>query len=95
MKQDKRTKLIYALIRSGYVYLNPCFVEETSDGIEDTYQLLKASEMPDYFCDAQINLISIISEEGQAIIDRYLEEPGVSLFPDPLATIFSNQKKSS
>jgi hypothetical protein len=84
MKFNKGTKVVHSLIRNGYECLNPCYVDNTARGLIESYQLLKASEMPDYFCDDEPKLISIISEEGQAIIDRYLESPNVRIFPDPL-----------
>ena len=95
MQVHFRTKLVHALIRSGYVSLSPCYVEEAPRRHVDSYQLLKAFETPEYFCDDVNDPILIISDEGLRIIDRYLEDSNVSLFPDPLATIFSNQKKSS
>ena len=84
MFYSKRTKIVHKLIRQGFELINPCHLDETSKGVIESYQLLKADDMPDYFCDKKPELISIISEEGQAIIDRYLESPNVRIFPDPL-----------
>jgi len=81
---NSRTKIVHNLIRQGFELINPCHLDETSKGVIESYQLLKADDMPDYFCDDEPKLISIISEEGQAIIDRYLASPNVRIFPDPL-----------
>ena len=81
---NSRTKIVHNLIRQGFESLNPCHSDETSRGTIDSYQLLRANEMPSHFCDDEPKLISIISEEGQAIIDRYLASPNVRIFPDPL-----------
>lgn len=90
MKYEKRTKIVHSLIRKGFESLNPCYVDDSTRGVIESYQLLRASELPDYFCDEEPKLISIISEEGQAIIDRYLENPNVRLSPDPLGNSFIN-----
>ena len=84
MIYSKRTKIVHALIRNGFESLNPCHSDETSRGVIESYQLLRASDLPDYFCDHEPKLISIISEEGLAIIDRFLQNPNVRLYPDPL-----------
>lgn len=95
MHYAKRTKIVHSLIRQGFESLNPCHSDETSRGVIESYQLLRANEMPSHFCDDEPKLISIISEEGQAIIDRYLENPNVRLFPDPLENHLVHLNKPS
>jgi hypothetical protein len=90
MFYSKRTKIVHKLIRQGFELINPCHLDETSKGVIESYQLLKADDMPDYFCDDQPRLISIISDEGQAIVDRYLQSPNVRIFPDPLENSNNN-----
>lgn len=93
MIYNYRTKIVHQLIRNGFECLNPCNTVETSNGVFESFQLLTATDMPDYFCDNETKLISIISEEGLNIIDRYLRSPHVRLYPDPLENTFIKNSK--